>query len=610
LATGAKYAVLGLVGAGAAAVGFGIKSAAGFEQSRVAFGTLLGSVAAGNKMFADLQKFNLDTPFTLPAITKTSQMLLGMGFAAKDLIPTLRSVSDVASGLGKGDAGLDLIALNLGQIKTQGKATGRELKDLATEGVDSYGLVANILGVTTDQVKAMGDSATVSGDQFISAFTKLQGPLAKFSGSSLAQSKTLMGMWSNFKDAVGTEMAKAVESSGLQQLLGQVLPQLAPVLASLGANVIRVFAAMAPAVIPVVTAIASGLDKLLGSAAMSGPAMAGLGSKLAGSIGHLATTLVPVLPKLVDLFISLVGILPSFIEMLGAMIPLVTPIAQLAGGLLSFGPLQPIFGGLLLILLGYSKLSGPIKTLHAFAEGLRMMALRRMEVNAAEAGGGAVPGGQAGAVGGKLPAIGLGITGALGLLDSFRGKETVGKDLQTIGSDAALGAALGTVFPGVGNLVGGGVGLGVGALTVGLRRLIGDTARPWAGSGIGGLPGAAGLTVTSGQRSWGLGGLGSDHATGRAVDLVGPNLNAFRHTVERMGGFAEFHGSGGGRHLHAVGDTARPRPSGAGSLGGGGGDVIINIGTVSSDVDILRLGDEMRRRLEERDRDRRERGTG
>lgn len=70
---------------------------------------------------------------------------------------------------------------------------------------------------------------------------------------------------------------------------------------------------------------------------------------------------------------------------------------------------------------------------------------------------------------------------------------------------------------------------------------------------------------------------GSDHHFGRALDLQGPNLSAYAARVRAMGGFAEMHGAGNGRHLHAVpaGDTASSRWS-AGS-GQGGAPVIVNI---------------------------------
>lgn len=71
-------------------------------------------------------------------------------------------------------------------------------------------------------------------------------------------------------------------------------------------------------------------------------------------------------------------------------------------------------------------------------------------------------------------------------------------------------------------------------------------------------------TVTSAYRTTGLGSINSDHVTGRAYDLVGQNLGQYQMLARAGGGFAEFHGTGGGRHLHVVpgpgimGDTKVP----------------------------------------------------
>jgi hypothetical protein len=79
-------------------------------------------------------------------------------------------------------------------------------------------------------------------------------------------------------------------------------------------------------------------------------------------------------------------------------------------------------------------------------------------------------------------------------------------------------------------------------------------------------------TITSGIRSTNLGSINSDHLTGRAYDLIGQNLGAYASNVKATGGFAEFHGTGGSRHLHvvpgAMGDTASPVGIGMGGPAG------------------------------------------
>jgi hypothetical protein len=83
-------------------------------------------------------------------------------------------------------------------------------------------------------------------------------------------------------------------------------------------------------------------------------------------------------------------------------------------------------------------------------------------------------------------------------------------------------------------------------------------------------------TLTSSLRNFNLGSGMSDHASGRAFDLVGQNLGQYASMVNATGGYAAFHGAGGSRHLHvvpgsgAIGDTAVPRMSPAMAMSGGG----------------------------------------
>jgi hypothetical protein len=120
-------------------------------------------------------------------------------------------------------------------------------------------------------------------------------------------------------------------------------------------------------------------------------------------------------------------------------------------------------------------------------------------------------------------------------------------------------------------------------------------------------------TVTSSWRNWGLGSINSDHVTGNAYDLTGQNLGAYSTMVNRMGGFAEFHGVGGNRHLHVVpgqtptGDTVAPIPTAAIAVGGGG-STAYNI-TINSaqGQDPNAIAAAVMARIDDRDRNMRER---
>jgi hypothetical protein len=80
--------------------------------------------------------------------------------------------------------------------------------------------------------------------------------------------------------------------------------------------------------------------------------------------------------------------------------------------------------------------------------------------------------------------------------------------------------------------------------------------------------------MTSGWRNFNLGSPSSDHVMGRAYDLVGQNLGQYKSMIDQSGGFAEFHGSAGSRHLHVVPNTSGATgdsmtPVGGKSMSGG-----------------------------------------
>ena len=126
---------------------------------------------------------------------------------------------------------------------------------------------------------------------------------------------------------------------------------------------------------------------------------------------------------------------------------------------------------------------------------------------------------------------------------------------------------------------------------------------------------AGNRTVTSGYRTWSLGSMSSDHAAGRAYDLVGQNLGLYQMAVRANGGYAEFHGGASGRHLHvvpntnsAIGDTATPNMGGAVITTPSGNSTVVNM-TINAapGMDVNALASEVMARLERETKSRQER---
>ena len=415
LGASTRMAAVGLGALSLAAGGFGLKAASSFEQSRISFDGLLGSAEKGQALFESLQQFNLKTPFGLQELTNQARMLLGFGFGGDEVMPLVKSVADVAAGLGAGEEGLQRIILNLGQVRATGKVTGRELRDFATIGFPGYELVASILGMTREEIKAMGDDAEVSADQFISAVTSMGGPLAKFGGMAEQQSKSLVGQWSNIKDLVTMGLADAAGPlvAALQPLINTetgILPKfLSTFISTLGPPLIAVFTELLnfavkalPALQPVLSALVQGAATLLNAMApalgLLEPVMADLGL----AIGDLVTALVPHMPELVEAFVAIVKLAPEMIGLLTALTPLITPLAQIVTWLAELGPVS---AAVLVAILGWSKITAVFGAIQGFI-GMIMGATRALlGLSAAQAvanGGGAAAG-----AGGLMAALGM-----------------------------------------------------------------------------------------------------------------------------------------------------------------------------------------------------------
>jgi len=189
------------------AAGFGamgaaaIKSAGDFEQQRVAFETILGSAEKAKAMLSDLTEFARTTPFELPDVTRAGKQLLAVGAATEDnLTDVLRTLGDVAAGV---SVPLDRLILNFGQVATQGKLTGRELKDFAVAGIPIIDELAKVMGVTKEEVADLTSEGKIGFEDVKQAFANMSGEGGKFFNLMDKQSKTAMGIISNLKDTIG-----------------------------------------------------------------------------------------------------------------------------------------------------------------------------------------------------------------------------------------------------------------------------------------------------------------------------------------------------------------------------------------------------------------------
>lgn len=476
--TGSRYAGYALAGATTAAVTFGLKSAAAFQDYEVNFETLLGSAEAGRARLASLQQLDAHSALNLTDLAAAQQTLLQFGVTG---LPVLKSISDVASTTGPDKAqNLQRIAAALGNINSNGVVQGQDLNQLVQAGFPAYQLLTDITGQTTQQIrKQMENGLQIPASKFMDAVAAETGALGGYSQAAASQAGTLSSQWSNFTDGVQARLATAFEplakdlaGGRLQSLttsVGSLIDQVAPPLSHLLEDVLSLATRALPAAGPPLSALFTGLDRLVTSA---GPALTTLGPRvgdLTQSVTGFFTALAPLMPTLVRAAGDLIGVLPTLVSDLGDLLKLAQPL----GDLLHIITDLPGGNQLLVGLLAYRALGPVIDVVRSMAGAMRDLAAAEGVAAAAEAvtggaaGAGAVAAGELGAArAGGLAAVAGGALGVGGLVTFGKphSGRSIGEDVGTVGSGAVLGASIGSVVPGVGTLLGGAVG---GALGLG-----------------------------------------------------------------------------------------------------------------------------------------------
>ena len=228
IVTGAKVAATALTAVSTAAAVFGVKAAADFQQTRIAFEGILGSAGEADKMLKQLRDFAAKTPFELPGLLKSTQQLLATGTVAEDVIPTMTILGNVTAALGKGENEIQGVVRALGQMKGKGKAAGQELLQISEQlpGFSAINAIAKDMGVSVGDAFKLMEKGAVPADRAITAILK---GMKEFPGASNAmerQSKTLNGIISTVKDTFRNALIDGIEPflPGVADSIGKSIP--------------------------------------------------------------------------------------------------------------------------------------------------------------------------------------------------------------------------------------------------------------------------------------------------------------------------------------------------------------------------------------------------
>lgn len=188
-------------GIGLAGIGYALNKSGEMEQLQMAMSTMLKSQEEGKKIVDEMKMYAIKTPFEMMDLADTVRYALATGWKKEDLLGETGIISDVgnaASALGKGGEGLFNIMNQLSQMKMKGKAQAEEMRILAENGINAWEYLSKATGKSTKDLMALSEKGLIPAKDAIEAIRK--GMRRDYAGMMIAQSKTLLGLWSSMKD--------------------------------------------------------------------------------------------------------------------------------------------------------------------------------------------------------------------------------------------------------------------------------------------------------------------------------------------------------------------------------------------------------------------------
>ena len=186
----------------AADISAGSDIAAGRQQTRMAFSTLLGSDAEAGAYLEEVKAMAAKTNYTYDQITGYTKSLLN-SFSPEEILGVLGKLSDASAGLSLGTEDVNSLISGMSRMRLTGKATEEYLNFFTERGFDTYGAIASYRtaqGKKTDerQVKDLVSKGKISGDDAVNALLEYMG--TTFAGLSDKLSQSYTGLADNLGD--------------------------------------------------------------------------------------------------------------------------------------------------------------------------------------------------------------------------------------------------------------------------------------------------------------------------------------------------------------------------------------------------------------------------
>ena len=187
-----------------------VKLGTDMEQTRIAFGTMLGDVSKGNALIEKLNDFANATPFQNNDLMEASKVLLNFGISGEKVLPMLKTIGDVSGG---NKHKLDSLTLAFAQVQSAGKLTGQDLLQMINAGFNPLQEISRTSGKSLSVLKDEMSQGSISAEMVTQAFQSATSKGGRFFEMLKKQSQTTAGRWSTLMgelQKVGIQIGEAM----------------------------------------------------------------------------------------------------------------------------------------------------------------------------------------------------------------------------------------------------------------------------------------------------------------------------------------------------------------------------------------------------------------
>ena len=200
-------------GLAVAGAGYAVKQAMDLERTKITFKVFLGDMEKSKQLLKDLNDFADFSPFDNREVYDAAKALLPFFDNAKEIIPLMSKIGDVATGV---QIPMQELALTMAKIKARDIVQAPELEILQTAGITTKD-IAKSMGVHVNQIMDLSKNRKINYKAIEKTLTDMTSEGGRFHGLMAEIAATSSGLLS-------TAVGKANYS--LTELTERLLPMI------------------------------------------------------------------------------------------------------------------------------------------------------------------------------------------------------------------------------------------------------------------------------------------------------------------------------------------------------------------------------------------------